>query len=39
MYTIRNTDGDIIAIVTRKEDAVAMAQTVGKESKKIIEKN
>jgi hypothetical protein len=39
MYIVRNTNGDIIAIASRKEDAAAMTQTVGKESKKIIEKN
>jgi hypothetical protein len=39
MYVVRNTDGDIIAIASRREDAAAMAQTVGKESKKIVEKN
>ena len=31
MYIVRNTDGDIIAIASRREDAAAMAQTVGNE--------
>ena len=38
MYIVRNTEGDIVAIASRREDALAMTQTVGKESKKILEK-
>jgi len=37
MYIVRNTNGDIVAIATRKEDAEAMAQTVGNEPTLTIE--
>jgi hypothetical protein len=37
MYIVRNSEGEIVAIATRKEDAVAMTHTVGKEPPLSIE--
>lgn len=38
MYVIKDHQGSIVAIASRKEDALAMTMTVGLESKKILEK-
>ena len=37
MYKILNSKGEVIAIATRKQDAEAMAQTVGSESPKKVD--
>ena len=38
MYYVHESDGTIIGVCSRLEDAEAMAQTVGKEPKKYIVK-
>ena len=38
MYVVKESNGEVIAYCSRLEDAEAMCQTVGKESKKYIEK-
>jgi hypothetical protein len=37
MYIVRNSKGEAIAIATRKQDAIAMTQTVGTESPKKVD--
>lgn len=39
MYVIKEANGEVIGYASRLEDAEAMCQTVGKESKKYIEKS
>jgi len=38
MYIVKDHQGNIVVIASRKEDAVAMTMTIGSESKKILEK-
>ena len=38
MYIVKEANGEVIGYASRLEDAEAMCQTVGRESKKYIEK-
>lgn len=38
MYTVHESNGTIVAVCSRLEDAEAMCQSVGKEAKKYIKK-
>ena len=37
MYKIVNSKGETVAVASRKEDALAMAQTVGAETPKKVD--
>jgi hypothetical protein len=38
VYVIKEANGEVIGYASRLEDAEAMCQTIGKESKKYIQK-